>query len=345
MALLKPNKEQTKIIKRRLTKWYNLTTSSGRQVGTTEAHRMLFAAFADVGVGEVNISKGRASIPDYASLGMKRKACSPTEEDIARYAEVTGGGKLTKDGLIVQALMFDNDLITDRSAVMSFKGLTELCSKYMGRANDFNHSFNVQDARCRIIDLGLGYDPNTQFHPDRPTTNLGKLPGATYYDSVYTALHATLAFPYVENDQTIDKVLSGLIKDESVAFATTPGTEFCSECLTPLTHSFCYTQCDEHGYVGGRVEDTGSLICNVMTSVADAFTFGLVSDGAIARAGIVLNPTNEVEQEEETSIVIPDNNRNYTIVWQGGSLGLNGGTSSVGTPNFNILNDGHEVRL
>jgi hypothetical protein len=290
MALIKLTEDQRRAVRKRLVKWHQTATRSGRYITTAEAHRELFAAFSDLGIAEVNIPVGRATKPNYAELGMTRKAGQPTDEDKRRYTEVTRGGTLTDEGLVVQALLFDNDLITDRSAVMSYQGLVDLHQKYLGRANDFNHSFDANDARCRIIDLGLGSDPNTRLHEDRPDRGLLSLSNVGPNAS-YTALWATLAFPFMEGDTAIERVKNGLILDESIAFRTGPGQDLCSECLKPLQHSMCYTECEEHGFVGGRTEE-GSLIVSIMNGVADAFTFGLVSDGAIKRAGLVTDPTH-----------------------------------------------------
>jgi hypothetical protein len=335
MALIKLTEQERKSVRKRLLKWYNITTSSGKMITSTEAHRMLFSTLSELGIADVNIPVGRAEAPSYETLGMTRNAGPPTKEEIARYKEVTGGGILDENGFVAQILLFDNDLIRDRSAVMSFKGLSDLYTKYLGRANDFNHSFRVQDARCRIIDLGLGYDPSSNLHPNRPTDKMMSiLPGGNAYDGVYTALWGTVAFPFIAGDDTISKIKSGLIKDESVCFSTTPGTDLCSECMTPLTHSFCFTECDEHGFTGGRTEE-GNLISCVMTGVDDALTFGLVSDGAVTRAGIQLMPNKTEAQAIEKATALLHRHANsqaFTtehLTWDNTKLAMPVGSQTI----------------
>lgn len=290
MALIKPTKEQRKFVKKQLVTW---ARSQPGPVTTTAAHRMFHMLLRDLGIGAQPISVGRAPAPSYGELGMTRKAGPPTEADREAYRLVTGGADLPEVGsFVTHALFNDTDLLTDRFMVKSTKTLFDLYDRYRGRANDFNHSFDVLEARCRVIDLGIGTDPNVVLHPDTPIAALEKLNPHGKYNGQYMALWSLLAFPPLAGDDTIDRIRLGLIKDLSIAFADSQ--VLCSICvadgtLQEMVHSMCFTECPEHGFPGGRTEE-GTLVAGIIHGVEDALTFGLVSDGAVKRACLVLDP-------------------------------------------------------
>ena len=294
MALIKPTTEQRKFIRKQMVTWAKLQKAAGRPLNTNEAHGVLYSVFADLGIGAQNTAGYRASRPSYTSLGMTRKAGEPTDEDREKYAIVTGGAELPAGSLVIQALFNDTDYIGDRHYAKSINALFDLHDRYLGRANDRNHSFNVNDAACRVIGLGMGTDPDIKLHPDTPVEAMKVLTPHSPVNGVYTALWATLAFPKLEGDDTIERVKLGLLKDISIAFRD--AELLCSVCLTkykekrPMVHTACFTECEEHGFPGG-LTDEGTRVVGIVNGVTDAFTFGIVSDGAIPRACMVLDPT------------------------------------------------------
>lgn len=264
----------------------DVRTHAGR-----DENRVFYQMLSDMGFSDVRAKIGRCAKPDYTALGFNRVAGAPTEEEIARYSQVTSGATLTDKGLVCQALLFDNDLITDRYHAATMNLLVDLYTKYVGRSNDFNHYFDVTQARCRVIDTHLGTDPGTKLHQDIPVEAISRLSPANAFSGVYTALYGTLAFPYLENDphQVLEKVCNGMIKDLSLAFFEAPKTTYCSICLEPMDVFWFWDYCEEHGFPGGQT-DSGERVVAIMDRAMDALTFGLVSDGAVARACLVLDP-------------------------------------------------------
>jgi len=294
MALIRPSKEQRLEIKKLMVEWARVFRARHGQIDTYAAHRELYAIFSDLGMGGAELSGYRAERPNYEALGMTRKAGEPTDEDRAAYYRVTGGATLPEGSFIVPALFNDTDFIADRYMVKATGALYDLHDRYLGRANDFNHDFLVEQARCRVIGLGVGYDPDTVLRSEVPARALQILNPYDQYAGKYVALTALLAFPKIEGDNTIERVKAGLLKDISIAFRST--APLCSVCLTqygekrPMVETSCFTECEEHGFPGG-LTDEGTLVVGIMNSVVDAFTFGIVSDGAIPRACLVLDPT------------------------------------------------------
>lgn len=296
--LIKLSDRERREIKRQLLTWYKV---SGEQLSPmvlrTFAHREFYSILRQMGYA-VNQSAGsRAKKPKYSEIGMTQGARYATDEDRSRYREITDGGELGRDGYVVPVLLFDNDVITDRYEVMSYAGLTNLYEKYLGRANDFNHEFGVEQARGRLINLAIGTDPGTEMHPDLPTHALRQLSPNNPWVGNYTAFWGELAMPHIEFEDTIERVQKGLIKDVSIAFSSEE--LLCSECVKPMSQDMCFTWCDEHGFPGGRTEE-GRLVTGVIDSVKDAFTFGMVSDGAIKRAGFVIDPGDPTQEPVRT---------------------------------------------
>src|SRR5690242_14683679 len=144
--LLKPTKEQFTILESKLER--SGINPSNRQHATHAENRVFYQILNSVGFQDSRTGGQRASMPNYETLGFDRVAGPPDATDIARYSQVTNGADLTEDGLITQALFFDNDLIADRYSVATFNLLTDLANKYTGRGNDFNHSFDAQQRRA-----------------------------------------------------------------------------------------------------------------------------------------------------------------------------------------------------
>lgn len=293
--LLKLSTEQFSILQSKLER---SGISIGQKQWATHAENRTFYQILDsMGLSESRSTGKRAAEPNYAELGLTRVAGPPTEADIARYREVTNGGVLTDEGFVTSALFFDNDLITDRYSIATLNLLNDLYSKYIGRGNDFNHAFDARQARCRIIDLSLGADPSTELHSDTPVEALRRFSPNNPLSSTYTALVGDLAFPKMDNDaggafgagSAIDSVKSALVKDISIAFQNAHKTTYCSLCLLPMDSFWFWSYCEEHGFPGGRLGS--EAVVGIMDRVSDVFTFGLVSDGAVKRAGIVLDPT------------------------------------------------------
>lgn len=263
-------------------------------------NRIFYNILSDMGFVD-NRSPGKRAIPpNYEELGFDRVAGPPDATDIEQYKYVTNGGDLTDNGLVTQALLFDNDLITDRYHVATLNLLMDLYNQYLGRANDFNHKFDVTQARCRIIDMGMGSDPNCQMHSDVPVDSLTRLSPSNIVAGTYTALYATLAFPEYPNDpqNIIQSVKSGLIQDLSLSFFTADKCTYCSVCLEPMSPFWFWYYCENHGFPGGQTQ-SGERVVAIMDRADDALTFGLVSDGAVKRAGIILDPFYDGEDPED----------------------------------------------
>lgn len=296
--LLRLNAEQFTILGSKLERsGINLNRS---QHATHAENRVFYQILQDLGFNDSRSAGKRAEDPNYAELGFDRVAGEPTSADIAKYAKVTNGATLTNQGFVTQALFFDNDLIPDRYSVATLNLLVDLYNKYLGRGNDFNHEFNATMARSRIIDVNLGSDPSVILHPDTPVEAMKRFSPTNPLSDSYTAFFGTLAFPYVENDQydTINSVKSGLIDDISIAFQNMEHTTYCSVCLDPMSRFWFWSYCEEHGFPGGRTED-GTAVVSIMDRASDVFTFGLVSDGAVKRAGIVLDPFLQNQEESD----------------------------------------------
>lgn len=288
MGLIRLTKEQFATLEDKLVR-AGLRPTARVGAGRPQ-NRVLYQILSSLGFEDSRSPGQRAMPPNYSELGMTRKAGPPTEADIAKYAEVTSGGTLTKDGLIVSALLFDTDLITDRYSVATLNTMVDLYDKYLGRSNDFDHSFDVTHARCRIIDIGLGSDVGVTLHRDTPVDALARFSPANPYAKTYLALHATLAFPHIEKDQynVIENINAAIMRDISIAWSG--GISYCSICLNEMGSFFCWKMCEEHGFPGGRTEDDEAVV-SIIDGASDAFTFGLVSDGAVKRAMLVLDPT------------------------------------------------------
>lgn len=298
--LLKPTTQQFEALQSKLER-------SGIQLGRGFAkhaeNRAFYQILSDIGLYDSRTPGKRAKEPSYKELGFSRNAGSPSTSDIERYKEITGGGILTEDGFVTQALFFDNDLIADRYSVATYNLLTDLYSKYIGRANDFDHYFNVTQARSRIIDLEIGTDSGTALHPDTPVEALRRFSPNAPSNGTYTALFGDLAFPKMENDpeSVTDRVKGGLIQDISICFQNAHKTTYCSLCLLPMDSFWFWSYCEEHGFPGGRLGS--DAVVAIMDRASDAYTFGLVSDGAVKRAKIVLNPIEEEAQQLDLSAI------------------------------------------
>jgi hypothetical protein len=232
----------------------------------------------------------RADPPNYRELGMERVAGEPTDEEREIYREVTKGGSLGEEGFVCHVLLADTDLLPDRYGQLSFRSLEGLRAKYLGRANDYNHSFDQLDAAGRVIDLAIGTDPGVALHPDRPTSALRALDVLNPWAGDYAALWATMAFPSGVKDphDTIAKLKAGLVQDVSIAWSSLGAK--CSVCLADMQRYCGMYECEEHGMVGGRTEDTDEAVVSIYGPVQDVRVFGHVSDGAVRRARYVLDP-------------------------------------------------------
>ena len=313
--LIKPSSEQFTVLASKLER-------SGIGIGshtvTQKENHVFYSILRDMGFQDARSMGMRATAPDYSSIGLDRIAGLPTAKEIATYKTLTDGATLPDNSFICQAILSDNDLLEDRYSIKTLKFLNGLQSKYLGRANDYNHSFDVREARSRIIDMGIGTDPATKLSPDTPLESLSKLSPTNPFSQTYTALYGTLAFPFLEDDpeQTIERVQNGMLKDISLAYASMADTTYCSTCLLindpqdSLMKSFwCWNYCEEHGFPGG-IDKGGRRVVAIQDGVADCFTFGLVSDGAVKRAGLVLDPFGDEgtsDQNNSVTINIPVN--------------------------------------
>lgn len=290
--LLKLNPEQFKILEKKLNRRGLLNPS----IRTTERqrHNMFYETLSDMKIGDFRSPGYRAVKPSYTELGMSRVAGVPTAEEIEKYAEVTGGGVLDETGYVCEALMFDTDLMPDRYGSATLNCLVDLYDRYLGRANDFNHSFDAREAICRVIDLSIGTDPNKVLHKDHPTKGKQGLSPMNPYNGTYMALTAKLAFPGgTEKAQAdIDRVKNSLTRDISIATVIPSEKCFCSECAKPMERFWFWSYCEEHGFPGGSTEE-GTKVVEIWDGADDAFVFGFVSDGAVRCAGVVLDPYNK----------------------------------------------------
>lgn len=264
-----------------------------RKMPTSQDYDILYSCLQDIGysvssaVGAIGTGM-RAKAPNYEALGINRKAGPPTEEDIQRYYEVTAGGELTSDGFVCPVLLSDNDLLPDRYKVHSFRSLATMASKYLGRANDDNHSFNSQEAAGRLIDVFVGTDPDTEMHPDYPTDVLKLVDPLNPYEGSYSAICGYMAFPK-ESEEAISRVKTALIHDVSIAFV--PEVTICSICAKAMQSIWFFTFCEDHGFPGDVNEADGKPVVGIYASCSDVRTFGHVSDGAARRARYVLDYT------------------------------------------------------
>lgn len=262
-----------------------------RRFSTAEDDRIFFDTMADMGLADARDPGPRVEPPDYTELGMTRKAGAPTKEEQDRYREITAGAELGDDGWVCMVLLADTDLLPDRYGVDSFRTLVGLYSKYLGRANDFNHSFNAKEAGGRIIDMGIGTDPGVELHPHTPVEAMRALDPLNTSAGVYTALYATMAFPKTSyTDQIVESIKSALTSDVSVAFAPSGAT--CSACLAAMRRYWLWYECLTCGFAGGKTEE-GVPVVSIYGDVSDVRVFGHVSDGACKRARYVLDPTQK----------------------------------------------------
>lgn len=298
--LIKLTSEQRRDIKKRLLKWYRSIDHNPVTL-RSQAHRTFYSFTKELGLPRPDVVFGRSKKPNYSSLGMKMGARRPNQKDIEDYRMITDGADLPSDSLVTPVLLFDNDLITDRFEVVSFNALKDLYTKYVGRANDYNHDFSVEHAAGRLIRTEIGSDETTELHMDYPKHAMDQLNSMNPFRNTYMALWGDFAMPNLSFDDTIERIEKGVIKDVSIAF-NAPAL-LCSECLKEMQSDMCFTWCDEHGFPGGRTEE-GRLVVGIIDQISDAFTFGLVSDGAIKRAGIVLDPFYEEEDKSDSMISI-----------------------------------------
>lgn len=263
----------------------------------SEDYNILYASLADLGfsrfasVGGYSVGK-RAKDPDYESLGITRKAGPPTSEDIERYRQVTAGGQLTEDGFVCPVVLSDNDLLPDRYKVHSFRSLTSLAAKYLGRANDNNHSFDVMEASGRLIDVWIGTDTSTEMHEHYPADTLRTIDPLNPHEGEYAAICGLMAFPS-ESQMDINKLKSALIQDVSIAFR--PDSSLCSICAVPMQWLWIFNYCEEHGFPGDINAADGKPVVGIFTNCSDVRTFGHVSDGAAKRARYVLDYTAKLK--------------------------------------------------
>lgn len=277
---------------------------------TQRENSTFYGLLTDLGFQDARSTGRRALAPDYATIGLDRVAGPPTSQEISTYKKLTDGAELPDGSFVCQAILSDTDLVDDRYSIKTLKFLEGLRSKYLGRANDYNHSFDAREARSRIIEMGIGTDPGVKMHPDTPLESLAKLSPNNPFSQIYTALYGTLAFPFLEDDpeQTIARVKNGMLKDISLAYYSAPNTTYCSTCLLinkpedSLMQTFWFwSYCEEHGFPGG-IDKGGRRVVAIMDGVSDALTFGLVSDGAVKRAALILNPSGPTKQESEEKI-------------------------------------------
>lgn len=297
--LIKFTPEQKREIKEQLVEWARANRHLNQFQMYSEAHRQFYKLAGEFGFADAARVMGRSKKPKYSNLGMTYGMQTATEDDVRRYAEVTDGAQLGKDGVVIPVLLTDNDLLTDRFMIHSFSGMVSLYEKYNGRGNDFNHRFDALQSRGRLINMHMGSDPSTELHPDSPISALERLSPSNPLATQYVGLWGDFAMPRKDGDSTIKDITSGLMRDVSIAFSVAPNQLLCSMCLEPMRQGMCFDSCKEHGYPGGRNEETGELMVSIMNEAADAFTFGIVSDGAVKQAGFVLDPDIAFKDKEE----------------------------------------------
>lgn len=266
----------------------------GLRFATPRDVAAVFAELGEMGYPDTRVSGERAAAPDYRELGFDRKASPPTDDDRERYRRVTRGAELGEDGFVCQVLLMDTDLLPDRYAAHTFRSLVGLKERYLGRANDINHSMSARDAGGRVIDMWIGVDEGVLLHQDHPTEAVVRYDPYLRHARSYAALGATVAFPRVnEGARAIDDIRSGLVRDVSIAWSS---GAFCSECMVaedrrrPMIGFLGLFVCEEHGLAGGRDAETGRAVVAVYEDVRDAFTYGHVANGACRRASYVLDP-------------------------------------------------------
>jgi hypothetical protein len=259
-----------------------------RRFALRQYHDVLYETLADLGHDSERRVGQRAEPPSYTELGMERVAGEPTEEEAKAYYEITAGGQLGEGSYVTSVLLTDSDLITDRYSVFSYQSLVGLMSRYLGRANDYNHSFDQKDAAGRLIDVSIGMDPGVVLHPDHPTDALRTLAPLNAAEGNYLALYGVMAFPGGEQSKaTIEGIKSGLVRDVSIAWSCRSAV--CSACLKHMERFWFWNYCEQHGLPGGRLS-TGEAIVAIFDGITDAFVFGNVSDGAVKRARYVPDP-------------------------------------------------------
>jgi hypothetical protein len=287
--LLKLSDRQFQILERKLSRRGLL--SPDVHTSQRQAYSLFYETLSDMKIGDVRSPGYRAPKPNYTELGMSRVAGTPTASEIEQYARVTNGGVIDSSGFICEALMFDTDLMPDRYGAATMNCLVDLYSKYLGRANDFNHSFDASESVCRVIGLSIGTDPKVDMHPHHPAKAMQSLSPMNPYASQYMALVATLAFPgdTADAQYAITRAKNSLTKDISIATMIPGEKSYCSICLKNMERFWRWSYCEEHGFPGGTTED-GECLVEIWDGASDAFVFGFVSDGAVRRAGIVLDP-------------------------------------------------------
>lgn len=247
---------------------------------------LLYEILEEAGHRDTRRAGPRAAPPNYEELGMTRVAGEPTEDEARAYYEITDGGVLKEGSYVCQVLLTDSDLITDRYSVFPYEALVGLMSKYLGRANDYNHSFDQRDAAGRLISVDVGYDPGVTMHPHHPEQALRSLAPMNTVEGSYIALHGLMAFP-ADSVDTIRDIQNGIVRDVSIAWSCRGA--ICSACLKPMERFLFWNYCEMHGLPGGELS-TGEMVVAIYSDIKDAFVFGNVSDGAVKRARYVPDP-------------------------------------------------------
>lgn len=287
--LLKLSTRELQILERKLSRRGLL--SSDVHTSERQAFSLFYETLSDMKIGDVRSPGYRAPKPNYRELGMSRVAGPATDQDIEQYAKVTNGGKIDKSAYVCEALMFDTDLMPDRYGAATLNCLVDLYSRYLGRANDFNHSFDSSESICRVIGLNIGTDPGVEMHPHYPKKAMQSLSPMNPYASTYMALTAILAFPgdTADAQYAISRVRNSMTRDISIATMIPGEKSFCSICLKNMERFWRWSYCEEHGFPGGTTDD-GECLVEISDGASDAFVFGFVSDGAVRRASTVLDP-------------------------------------------------------
>jgi hypothetical protein len=249
---------------------------------------LLYELLEESGHTDARRAGPRAEPPNYEELGMTRVAGSPTDDEAKAYYDITSGGEVKDDAYVCSVLLTDSDLITDRYSVFPYEAMVGLMSKYLGRANDYNHSFDQKDAAGRLISVDVGYDPAVTMHPHHPSESLQALNPMNSVEGSYIALYGTMLFPGGELSRpTIEGIQSGLVRDVSIAWSCTGSV--CSACLKPMERFLWWNYCEMHGLPGGELA-TGDIVVAIYKEIKDVFVFGNVSDGAVKRARYVPDP-------------------------------------------------------
>jgi hypothetical protein len=247
---------------------------------------ILYEVLEEAGHQDARRAGPRAEPPNYEELGMTRVAGEPTEEEARTYYEITDGGVLKEGSYVCSVLLTDSDLITDRYSVFPYEAMVGLMSRYLGRANDYNHSFDQKDAAGRLISVDIGLDPGVAMHPHHPAESLKALSPLNTAEGSYLALYGLMAFP-AESEKTIVDIQNGIVRDVSIAWSCKGA--LCSACLKPMERFFFWNYCEMHGLPGGELA-TGDVVVAIYSEIKDAFVFGNVSDGAVKRARYVPDP-------------------------------------------------------